>query len=293
MNGPRSSWQRIPIFNYHTVTDHPQPGIAGFAVRPDDLARHLDLIVARHCTALTISALVDLLDRDLAPPPATVVITFDDGYEDNLAVAAPLLVARGLPATVFVTTGFLPGCPGGSNLSPPGPMLPWECLPDLETAGLEVGSHSHTHPEMDVLSRTAASHEIRHSKALLEEALGHSVESFAYPHGYATSWLQQEVCRRGFRSACGVRDAFSHTGDNRWLLSRLIVGSTTTCDQIDRLLRGTGAPTAGAHERLLTKGWRAARRVRSAVLPDPVRATPTLAGPEATDRKVGSHAPAR
>jgi peptidoglycan/xylan/chitin deacetylase (PgdA/CDA1 family) len=289
MTGPGSSWQRIPIFNYHTVTDHPQPGIAGFAVRPDDLARHLDLIVARHCTALTISALVDLLDRDLAPPPATVVITFDDGYEDNLTVAAPLLVARGLPATVFVTTGFLPGCPGGSIVGP-GPMLPWGYLPDLETAGLEVGSHSHTHPELDVLSKTAASHEIRHSKSLLEEALGHPVDSFAYPHGYATSWLQQEVCRAGFRSASGVRDAFSHTGDNRWLLSRLIVRSTTTCDQIDRLLRGTGAPTAGANERLRTKGWRAARRMRSSVLPAHDRTTAALAEPGSTDRKVGSRA---
>jgi len=293
MNGPRSSWQRVPIFNYHTVTDHPRPGIAGFAVRPDNLARHLDLIVAHHCTALTISALVDLLDRDIAPPPATVVITFDDGYEDNLAVAAPLLLARGLPATVFVTTGFLPGCPGGSIVKPPGPMLPWECLPDLEAAGLEVGSHAHTHPEMDVLPNSAASHEIRHSKSLLEAALDHSVESFAYPHGYATPWLQQEVGRAGFRSACGVRDAFSHPGDNRWHLSRLIVRSTTSCDQIDRLLQGTGAPTAGAHERLRTKGWRAVRRVRSSVLPDPARPTPAVTGPQATERKVGSRATPR
>ncbi len=258
---------RIPILNYHTVTDAPEPGIAPYAVRPVELARHLDLIVARSCTALTVSELVDVLDGGVQPSPGTVLVTFDDGYFDNLTIAAPLLRERGLPATVFATTGLLPGCPGGSITQPPGPMLPWECLTDLEAAGIEIGSHTHSHPELDVLSRASASAEIRHSKELLEDALGHAVHSFAYPHGYASRWLQQEVRRCGFRSACGVRNAFSHALVNRWLLARLIVGSTTTCDDIDNLLQGAGAPTASSRDLLRTKVWRTARRARASVVP--------------------------
>ena len=289
MTGAGSSSARpIPILGYHTITDSPHPRIAAFAVRPAALARHLDLIVARHCTALTISGLVDLLDRDAPLPPATVVVTFDDGYDDNLTVAAPLLADRRLPATVFVTTGFLPGCPGGSMAGAPDSMLPWERLADLEAAGIEIGSHSHTHPEMDVLSRAAASQEMRHSKALLEDELGHPVDSFAFPHGYATRWLQQEVRRAGFRSACGVRNTFSHSGDNRWLLSRVTVGATTTCDQVDALLQGAGAPVAGAGELLRTKAWRAARRARSSFLP-----APAAPGPGRAIGGVTSHATSR
>ncbi len=272
---------RIPILNYHTITDTPEPGIAPFAVRPAELARHLDLIVSHGCTVLTVGALTDLLDRGIQPDPGTVLITFDDGYEDNLTVATPLLVERGLPATVFATTGLLPGCPGGSITNPPGPMLPFDRLGELEASGVEVGSHTHSHPELDVLPRAEASAEIRHSKELLEDALGHAVHSFAYPHGYTTRWLQQEVRRCGFRSACGVRNSFSHARDNRWLLSRLIVGTTTTCEQVDSLLRGSGAPTARANELLRTKVWRAARRTRASVVPAPTWTT-GLVGSRAT-----------
>lgn len=258
---------RIPILNYHTVTDAPEPGIAPYAVRPVEFARHLDRIVASGATALTVSELVAVLDSGGQPSPRTVLVTFDDGYADNLTVAAPLLRERGLPATVFATTGLLPGCPGGSITRPPGPMLAWERLTELEAAGIEIGSHSHSHPELDVLSRASASAEISHSKELLQDALGHEVHSFAYPHGYATRWLQQEVRRCGYRSACGVRNAFSHGRDNRWLLARLIVGSTTTCDDIDNLLRGAGAPTASARDLLRTKLWRTARRASASLVP--------------------------
>jgi len=269
MNPTRSRPASIAILNYHTITDTPEPGIARFAVRPDELARHLDLIVARGCTALTVSGLVDLLDHDVPPAPGTVLVTFDDGFEDNLTVAAPLLAARGLPATVFAATGFLPGCPGVWITLPPGPMLPWHLLPELESAGIEVGCHSHSHPELDVLARAEAAWEIRHSKALLEDVLGHPVGSFSYPHGYASRWLQQEVRRCGFRSACGVRNAFSHALDNRWLLSRLTVGAATTCDQVDGFMQGVGAPTAGFYELPRTKAWRSARRAHDHFRPAP------------------------
>jgi peptidoglycan/xylan/chitin deacetylase (PgdA/CDA1 family) len=259
----------IPILNYHSISDRPEPGIAPFTVRPDDFGRHLDLILSHQCTVLTVSGLIDMLDRQVRPAPGTVLITFDDGYEDNLTVAAPLLAARGLPATVFATTGLLPGCPGGTVGGALGPMLPWDSLSDLEAAGIELGAHSHSHSQLDVQSRARARFEIRRSKELVELALGHPVSSFAYPHGYASRWVQQEVRRCGFHSACGVRNAFSHPDDNRWLLARLTVRSTSTCDHIDNLLSGVGAPIASAHELLRTKAWRATRRARGSLQPAP------------------------
>jgi len=130
-----------------------------------------------------------------------------------------------------------------------------------EAAGIEVGAHSHPHPHLDLLSTAGAAEEIGRSKGLLEDGLGHEVWSFAYPHGYASRRTCDEVRRRGFRSACGVRNAFSHPGDNRWLMARLTVRATTTCDEVAAWLDGTGAPDATAGEHLQTKAWRAARRV--------------------------------
>lgn len=253
----------IPILNYHSVSGAPSADIAPFSARPEDLGRHLDLIVSGGHPALTVSELVDLLDRDVAPPPGAVVITFDDGFEDNLATAAPMLAARGLPATVYVTTGYLPGCPAEESVRPPGRMIPFDRLAELEAAGIEVGSHSHSHRQLDLLSRSAAADDIRRGKELLEGALGHPVASFAYPHGHASRWVQDEVQRCGFRSACGVRNAFSHPADNRWLLARLTVMDSTTCARVEQWLSGTGAPVASRREHVRTKVWREVRRIRS------------------------------
>lgn len=257
-----SARRPVPILNYHAISDRPGPEIAAFAVRPDEFARHLDLIVAGGHSAVTVSRYVDLLDGGQVPP-GTVVITFDDGFEDNLTVATPMLVARQMPATMYLVTGHLPGCPGGPAGRPLGPMISWDRLGDLEAAGLEIGAHSHSHPQLDLLRRCDASPEISRSRDLLQDALGHSVASFAYPHGYASSWLQAEVRRAGFRSACGVRDALSYPGDNPWLLARLVMRPSTTCAQLSGWLRGTGASIAPPGERLRTKAWRAARRART------------------------------
>jgi peptidoglycan/xylan/chitin deacetylase (PgdA/CDA1 family) len=262
---------RIPILGYHSISETPEVHIAPFAVRPGDFERHLDLIVAHGATALTISDLVARLDGGEALPERTVAITFDDGFEDNLTVAAPLLEARGLPATVYLTTGFLPGCPEPGPVQG-GRMIRWDAIGQLERAGMEVGPHSHTHPQLDLLPKADAATEIARSKDLLEVALDHPVTSFAYPHGYASRWVRGEVRRRGFSSACGVRNAFSHRGDDHWLLARLTVRATTTPAQVDAWLRGSGAPMAARTEHLRTKAWRTARRVRQLPLsPIPYR----------------------
>ena len=263
--------QAVPILVYHSVSHAPASGIAPFTVCPDQLARQLDVILAGSHTALTVSELVSLFDAGRPLPARTVVITFDAGFEDNLTVAAQLLQERQLPATVFVTTGYLLGGPQGVYPRP-GPMLGWDGLAALEAAGIEVGSHGHSHRPLDVLSRDVVRAELRLSKALLEATLCHRIRTFAYPHGYASRWVEEEVERCGFQAACGVRNALSHPGDNRWRLARLTVGPGTTVEQVAGWLRGSHAPVASRRERLRTKAWREARRASALVGVHPVGA---------------------
>ncbi len=256
--------QRIPILAYHSVSDSPAAAIAPFTVRPDDLARQLDLLATGGHRALTLSGLLDLLDAGAPLPRRTVVVTFDDGFEDNLTVAAPMLEERSLAATVFVTTGFLAGGPD-AGYERPGPMLEWDSLLPLEAFGIEIGSHGHSHRPLDVLSHAEVRMELRLSKALLEATLGHRIEVLAYPHGYASRWVEEEVERCGYRAACGVRNAFSHRDDNRWRLARLTMRATTTIEQLGRWLDGSCAPVASRREHLRTKAWREARRASALV----------------------------
>ena len=97
------------VLMYHRVAA-PATDPWKLCVSPARLAEHLDVLRA-HAEVVPLSGLVeaaDALGTGAAARP-TVALTFDDGYVDNLLVAKPLLETSGLPATVFVATGYLGG----------------------------------------------------------------------------------------------------------------------------------------------------------------------------------------
>lgn len=251
----------IPVLLYHGVTGDPPPMSAPLAVHPSDFERHLDAIDREGLETVTISGLLERLSGRHMPSTPLVAITFDDGFADVLDVAAPLLRKRRMVATAYLTTGYLARRNRQSS-GAPGRMLSWERLEELEACGIEVGAHTHGHPQLDVLPRAAAVAEVRVSRILLEAHLGHRVNTFAYPYGFASAWLQGEVRRAGFESACGVRNALSHNKDNRWLIARLTLKANTPVDRVAAWLRGQGAPIAGQREKLQTRAWRGLRHLR-------------------------------
>jgi peptidoglycan/xylan/chitin deacetylase (PgdA/CDA1 family) len=137
-------------------------------------------------------------------PERSVALTFDDGYANFYEVAAPALAAHGFTATVFVISGHV----GGRNDWAPPPeglgersLLSWSQLAELSSAGIEIGAHTRRHRDLRRLSASEALDEIGGSRLEIEERLGQSVESFAYPFGYVSP-ESLEIVRREFRAAC-------------------------------------------------------------------------------------------
>jgi peptidoglycan/xylan/chitin deacetylase (PgdA/CDA1 family) len=248
----------IPILLYHSVSASPPDWIAPFTVRPDVFERHLGLIAASGCQALTVSDLVDRIGAGENVPSRSVVVTFDDGFADTAEVAAPALAARKMPATVYITTG--PLC-GARHRLRPARMMTSSQLADLERCGLEIGAHSETHRSMDLLREMEARREIEDSKACLEDVLGHGVRSFAYPHGHHDPGVAALVHQGGFDSACAVKNAFSSLRDDRFALARLTVRASTSEEQLTQWLRGRGAPMPPPRQRWRTRAWRQYRRL--------------------------------
>jgi peptidoglycan/xylan/chitin deacetylase (PgdA/CDA1 family) len=243
----------IPILLYHSVSDRAAAGHERFTVAPAVFREHVRALVASGRTPLTLRELGAALRGTRQLPPRPFAVTFDDGFADVRAAIEQLLEAH-ISASVFITTGSI-GRRG---------MLSSHEVEGLGRLGgrVEVGAHSVTHPRLDELDARSAQREISASKAALEDMLRSQVDSFAYPHGAYDRAVRAAVQESGFFGAAAVKNALSHSHDDRFALARLTVTADTDARQLARLLSGSGAPLAWRRERLRTRGYRAVRRLR-------------------------------
>lgn len=252
--------RRIPVLLYHGIAGESSQEVARFTLPPKVFGDHMRHLADEGYTSMTVSAYLPLLTNGAPFPERPVLITFDDGFRNFLTEALPILERHGLSATLYVTTGFMgdggiPGVNGSGD-----PMLSWSELAEVARRGVEVGGHTHTHPMLDTLPQAAARDEIRRCKDLIEQHLGARVATFAYPHGYSSPSVRRAVRETGYTSACAVRNALSHPGDDPFAIARLMLEAGHSMDDFRRMLSGDGVPVARSRDQLRTRGWRLARR---------------------------------
>ena len=257
----------IPILLYHSLSAEATEPYRRFSMDPGQFAEQMEHIAAGGYTSLTVAQLLAALGGPIdAMPERPIVITFDDGFEDMLSVALPILTRLCLRSTAYIVTAHV----GGTSrwLAPVGeggrPMLSSSQIRELDEAGVEIGAHGHRHLALDEISFPESAREIDNSRVRLEEIVGHPVVTFAYPYGYHTGRIKRYLRTSGFESACGVKQALSHPDDDRFALARAIVGSDMSMEGLDSWIRGEGLPISWRHERARTKIWRIARRMRRA-----------------------------
>lgn len=253
MPGVSESAETIPVLLYHSV---PRADVADDRLAvPQDLFRaHLEAIVAAGRTPIGVEDLAAALRGEIPLPARPVTITFDDAYDDTPAAVEQVL-SHGLKASIFVTTGQV-----GT-----GAMIRRDQLQALaaEPDRVELGAHTVSHPFLDELSPTQVEAEVQGSKRALEETIGRTVSTFAYPFGAHDRAVRAAVVDAGFSAAAAVKNALSHPEDDPFAIARWTVSGSTTPQQIARVLDGSGAPRAWQRERLRTRGYRALRRLRS------------------------------
>ena len=155
--------------------------------------------VSRCFTIITFKHLLGLAQSDQRVnwPRPLAIVTFDDGYRDNITIAAPILEDLGISACFFVATGYI-----GTERrfawdrdgSADSPVMSWQDVRDLRQRGFEIGSHTVSHRRMSELSQEEFEVELAESQRALETQLGESIRLFAYPFGrfrdYSGRWRQ-------------------------------------------------------------------------------------------------------
>lgn len=253
---------RVPILMYHSITDRPNDDTRPHAVRPGDFEEQLGYLKDTGFTPLTLADLVASMNgTGPALPRRPIVVTFDDGYADFHAVALPLLDRYGVPATVFVTSGWLADAGPDAAGRPLDRMLSWSQVREAAAAGVEIGGHTHSHPQLDQLPDQELREELRRNKALLEEKAGRPVTTMAYPYGYSSARVRREVRKAGYWAACAVNNAIAGRHDVL-AMPRLTVGRSTTIGRFRRAVENRGVPLVYVKERALTKGYAVVRRIR-------------------------------
>ena len=254
----------VPILMYHSVGVTLSAAYSRWVVSVDRFARHMALLAERGYSPMSVSAFT-ARRSEAGVPPRPVVITFDDGLRDFIIGAFPVLRRHGFSATLFVATGYVGETarwlgPVGEGVRP---MLGWAEIDKVAAGGIEIGAHSHTHPQLDILAPTAAREEIRTSKAILEDRLGCAVIRSPIRTVMPAGRRGHSCARRASprRAVCGTR---SVRRTNRFSLSRIIVTDDMEDDAFTALLRGEGLVVAPPVDRILSTGWRFVRRLRGA-----------------------------
>jgi peptidoglycan/xylan/chitin deacetylase (PgdA/CDA1 family) len=294
----------VPILAYHRVRDYDLQypfDVELISATPEQFRWQVQYI-SKHFTPIRFSDLVGFLDDGCSLPANPILVTFDDGFLDNYEIAFPILRDMGVPATFFVTTGYVYNTgtfwfdevchmilttqesqvqlEGGlmlqfddlpsrrqavfsvlqamkrvnnvtrlawleslrnlTGVHPPpegwsnSRVMTWEQIRDMDSHGMEIGSHTVTHPILSQVSDEQLICELADSKEAIRRETGTDPCVLAYPVGkceMVTEKVVKAVKETGYRTAVayfsGVNRRFAL---NRYSLYRVAVERYTEPD---------------------------------------------------------------
>jgi peptidoglycan/xylan/chitin deacetylase (PgdA/CDA1 family) len=192
----------VPVVMYHKV--ELGKTFAPDAVSPENFRWQCAYLKKRGYRVIPLDQLVSMIRDGVAArqlPRKTVVITFDDGYENNFTDAFPILKEFGYSAIFFMPIEVI-GIKG---------YMSWEQIQEMMKTGMQFGSHSMRHLILPSLSAVEQREGIFESKRVLQQRLGFPIDYFAYPIGGFNDEIKRMVQQAGYKGALTT-----NRGKDRW-----------------------------------------------------------------------------
>ncbi len=187
---------QAPIMLYH----HIDRSYGRWHVLPVHLEQQLMYLSSNGYKTVSMAAYLDAIESGKTLPEKSIVLTFDDGYEDSYLNAFPLLKRYSMTGTFFIITQRV-GLPG---------YLTWAQIAEMQRAGMEIGAHTLHHPFLTHLPAWRAFIEIFGSRVDLWLHLGTFTNVLAYPYNDHNAEVVKLARLAGFRGALTVSP---HKGD--------------------------------------------------------------------------------
>jgi peptidoglycan/xylan/chitin deacetylase (PgdA/CDA1 family) len=201
-----------------------QPGYTRYVLTAADFRAQMESLGTAGWKGLNVSQALAF------PEHPAAAITFDDGCETDLLVAAPILRSLNFNATFYITYGFL-DTPG---------YLSREQLRKLSDLGFEIGCHSMTHAYLSDLDDAGLQREIAESKVYLEHVLCRPVDHFSCPGGRFDRRVEEVAKAAGYRSVATSRLHTNSSSTNQYALGRIAVMRETQLREFESLCQGHG-----------------------------------------------------
>ncbi len=245
---PPSPWgvsglgvQTVPVLCYHRFAAGAAGALSGSSKMLMPAAQfeaQLEWLAREGFRVLRLAELQAFLKGQQLPPPHSVVITVDDGWESFYRHAFPLLQKHRVPATLFVTTDLIGSREG----------LSWAQLREMAQSGLvDIQAHTKSHRhlsdrlpgESDTAWQRNLATELRQPRQLLERQLadvGVKVQHLAYPFGDVSEAVLSALANEPYALAFTVRAGGNAFYAAPHLLRRtMIFGDHTLADFAQRV----------------------------------------------------------
>jgi peptidoglycan/xylan/chitin deacetylase (PgdA/CDA1 family) len=222
---------RVPILMYHYISSPPADADIyrkDLSVTPERFESHLQYLASAGYEVVTLDDLLYALTQGRPLPPKPVILTFDDGYEDNYVNAYPLLQKHGMVGHFFVISDFV-------NAGRPGYMS-WEQIEEMAAAGQRFGSHSRDHPALAGKSVDYLVWQALGGAEAIQEHLGYYPRWVSYPSGSYDQRVIDVYRSANYWGGLSTRQGATHTLKDIFELRRVRVRGTHSAQDLADLL---------------------------------------------------------
>jgi peptidoglycan/xylan/chitin deacetylase (PgdA/CDA1 family) len=222
----------IPVLMYHSIADEPQSdGHAYFrtTTSPRMFAEQMAILHEEGYSVVGLpEAIRYSVDSITKAGTKKAVITFDDGFRDFYTDAFPVLRRYGFTALMFLPTSYIQETRARFKGKE---CMTWTEVRELQRHGVVFGSHTVSHPKLYGLDAPTIRRELVDSRRTIEQALGHPVQSFAYPYAFPSQdkrfkrQFRHALCEAGYTEGVCTTIGRLDSSSDRLFIERLPVNS--------------------------------------------------------------------